>query len=314
MAKIILITGVAGFLGFNLASKLLKDGHQIIGVDDFCTGQQKHVAKLKQNSGFSFIEQSITSPLLINTPIAQIYNLACPASPPMYQKMPLHTLNSCSTGILNLLNLACQHNAKFLQASTSEVYGDPSCSPQQESYWGNVNPIGPRSCYDEGKRFAESLIINYAQQYNLDVKIARIFNTYGPGMRIDDGRVVSNFIQQALTDQQLTIFGSGQQTRSLCYVDDLIEGLCRLMALAQQQYPGPVNLGNPAEITILKLAQTVCKLARIAFKPQILPLPQDDPARRCPDITLAKELLKWQPIINLSNGLQKTISFFAPKL
>jgi UDP-glucuronate decarboxylase len=309
MNKTILITGVAGFLGCNLALKLLASRQTVLGVDDLCTGSQENLKLLQTYSNFKFIQANINVPLNLTASIKQIYNLACPASPQMYQKMPLHTLQTCSTGVLNLLQLAKTHSAKFLQTSTSEIYGDPETSPQPESYWGKVNPVGPRSCYDEGKRFAESLITNFAQQEKVDVKIVRIFNTYGPLMRSDDGRVVSNFIMQALQNTPLNVYGCGQQTRSLCFVSDLIDALIKTM-VHNLPLPGPINLGNPQEVSILELAKLIVQLTKSSSSIQFLPLPQDDPGRRQPDVNLARNILDWQAETSLKSGLKKTIAYF----
>ncbi len=309
MNKTILITGVAGFLGTNLALKLLAAGELVLGIDDLCTGSEPNLQLLQQQVNFSFLPADINQPLNLLPSLSQIYNLACPASPPMYQKMPLHTLKTCSIGVLNLLLLAKQHQAKFLQASTSEVYGDPEQSPQAETYWGRVNPVGPRSCYDEGKRFAESLVTNFAEQERLQVKIVRIFNTYGPYMRPDDGRVVSNFILQALQNSPLTIYGDGLQSRALCFVTDLVEALIKIMHY-EPTLPGPVNLGNPQEINLVELAKLVLRLTQSNSAIQFLPLPQDDPRQRLPDIALAQKILGWKATTNLEVGLRATIEYF----
>lgn len=309
----ILITGIAGFLGTNLALRLLQNGQRVLGIDDLCTGSSENLALLKKHSAFSFIHQDICSPIVLPMPIKQIYNLACPASPPMYQKIPLHTLKTCSIGIFNLLDLAKQHKADFLQASTSEVYGDPEVSPQSETYWGRVNPVGPRACYDEGKRFAEALITNFAKQEKINCKIVRIFNTYGPHMRSDDGRVVSNFIMQALQNLPLTIYGNGNQTRSLCFVDDLMTALITTMQ-HKEKLPGPINLGRSSEITMLELANLIIKLTASKSIVQFFPLPENDPCKRLPDTARARKILNWQATTNLENGLVQTIKYFSDKL
>jgi UDP-glucuronate decarboxylase len=299
--KRVLVTGGAGFLGSHLCERLLAHGHEVLCVDNFYTGRRTNVGHLIQNPLFELLRHDVTVPLYVE--VDEIYNLACPASPIHYQFDPVQTTKTSVHGAINMLGLAKRVKARILQASTSEVYGDPTVHPQVESYWGNVNPIGARSCYDEGKRCAETLFFDYNRQHQLRIRVARIFNTYGPRMRPDDGRVVSNFIVQALRGQDITIYGDGSQTRSFCYVDDLIEGLLRLMNTADD-FTGPVNLGNPGEFTMLELAQQV--IALIVHRP----LPQDDPVRRCPDITLAKQQLDWAPTIPLAQGLAKTIDFF----
>lgn len=303
--KKILVTGGAGFLGSHLCSRLLQENHQVFCLDNLYTGSLKNVQHLQHNSNFSFLEHDIEN--FLDLQIDEIYNLACPASPIHYQKNPVKTTKTSVLGILNMLELAKKYNARILHASTSEVYGDPKIHPQTESYLGNVNPIGIRSCYDEGKRCAESLCFDYFRAYGIDIKIVRIFNTYGPLMNLDDGRVVSNFIIQALQNQNITIYGKGTQTRSFCYVDDLIEGLLLLM---KSEHHGPVNMGNPNEFTILELAQEIIKLTKSNSKLIFMPLPQDDPLQRKPDITLAKQILNWIPTTSLNEGLQKTISYF----
>lgn len=304
--KTALVTGAAGFIGSNLCLRLLKN-YRVIGVDNLLSGQQKNIDDLLKYPNFRFTKKDIVKPLNIKDPIDEIWNLACPASPRSYQRYPIKTLLTCSQGVKNILDLAVKNKAKFLHTSTSEVYGDPTEHPQKESYWGYVNPIGERSCYDEGKRFAESLIINYHQKYGLETKIVRIFNTYGPRMRADDGRVVSNFIVQALLGENLTVYGKGKQTRSFCYIDELINGLIKMMA---SKNTGPINLGNPNEFTMLQLAKLVIQLTGFKSKIVYQPLPNDDPKQRCPDISLAKNLLNWQTKIDLKTGLQKTISYF----
>ena len=305
--KRVLVTGGAGFLGSHLCERLLDQGHEVLCVDNFYTGRRANVGHLLQNPLFELMRHDVTMPLYVE--VDEIYNLACPASPIHYQFDPVQTTKTSVHGAINMLGLAKRVKARILQASTSEVYGDPTVHPQVESYWGNVNPIGSRSCYDEGKRCAETLFFDYNRQHRLRIRVARIFNTYGPRMRPDDGRVVSNFIVQALRGKDITIYGDGSQTRSFCYVDDLIEGLLRLMNTADD-FTGPVNLGNPGEFTMLELAQQV--IALTGSKSQIVhhPLPQDDPVRRCPDITLAKQQLDWAPTIPLAQGLAKTIDFF----
>ncbi|GAB4149580.1 MAG: SDR family oxidoreductase [Patescibacteria group bacterium] len=311
MSKII-VTGGAGFLGSNLCARLLGEGHEVIAVDNLYTGMKRNLELLLQDSKFRFIEHDIIQPLELESgeKIDQIYNLACPASPPAYQKDPLFTLRTSVWGVWNMLELARKHKATFFQASTSEVYGDPLVHPQVEGYWGNVNPIGIRSNYDEGKRVAETMIMDYHRQYGLNVRIIRIFNTYGPNMDPNDGRVVSNFIVQALKNEPLTVYGEGQQTRSFQYVDDLIEGMVRMMNNSQN-FIGPVNLGNPGEFTIMELAQKVLEfIPESASQIEYRPLPGDDPKIRKPDITLAKQELNWEPKIDLNVGLEKTIEYF----
>ena len=304
--KTILVTGYAGFIGSNLCFKLLERS-QVIGVDNFISGQRKNVNDLRKNSRFVFINQDITKPLKIREHLDEIWNLACPASPVDYSRYPIETLMTGSIGVKNVLDLALKNKAKFLHTSTSEIYGEPQKHPQKETYWGYVNPIGPRSCYDESKRFAESLIENYRKKCKLDTKIVRIFNTYGPRMRVDDGRVVSNFITQALKGKNLTVYGKGTQTRSFCFVSDMIEGLIKMMKSREH---GPVNLGNPEEYTVLELAKKIIQITNSKSKIVFLPLPADDPTRRKPDISKANKILSWQPKVSLKNGLLKTISYF----
>jgi len=304
--KTILVTGCAGFIGSNLCFKLLERS-QVIGVDNFISGQRKNVNNLKKNPRFGFISQDITKPLKISEHLDEIWNLACPASPVDFPQYPIEILMTGSMGVKNVLNLALKNKAKFLHTSTSEIYGEPQEHPQKETYWGNVNPIGARSCYYESKRFAESLIENYRKKYKLDTKIVRIFNTYGPRMRVDDGRVVSNFITQALEGENLTVYGKGLQTRSFCFVSDMIEGLIKMMKSRQH---GPINLGNPDEYTILKLAKKIIQLTQSKSKIVFLFLPKDDPTKRKPDITLAKKTLGWEPKVGLKKGLLETISYF----
>jgi UDP-glucuronate decarboxylase len=308
MIKIILITGGAGFIGSNLCEKLLNNGHKIICVDNLSTGNIKNVEHLLKNTNFKFINHNIIDYLELDEDINEIYNLACPASPPKYQKNPIETLKCNFNGILNLLELAKKKKAKFLQTSTSEIYGEPQISPQHEEYRGNVNTIGIRSCYDEGKRVAETLIMEYYNQYNIEIRIARIFNTYGPKMDKNDGRVVSNLINQALTNNDLTIYGNGEQTRSFCYIDDQINGLIKLM---NSDYVYPVNIGNPYEINMKHLANTILNLTKSNSKIIYKELPSDDPTNRKPDISRAKNILNWEPKYGLEEGLMKTIEYFS---
>lgn len=305
--KRILITGGAGFLGSHLSERLLAEGNEVICADNFFTGSKSNIVHLLGNPYFELIRHDVTFPLYIE--VDEIYNLACPASPIHYQFDPVQTLKTSVHGAINMLGLAKRVKAKIFQASTSEVYGDPEVHPQPEGYWGKVNPIGIRSCYDEGKRCAETLFFDYHRQHDVRIKIARIFNTYGPRMHPNDGRVVSNFIVQALKGEAITIFGEGQQTRSFCYVDDLIEGFVRLMA-SEDEVSGPVNLGNPGEFTIRQLAERVLDLTGSSSQLKFMPLPQDDPRQRQPDIGLARQLLGWQPTVMLDQGLKKTIAYF----
>lgn len=305
--KKVLVTGGAGFIGSHLCEKLLQKGYIVICLDNLFTGSKKNIKTLLENENFRFIEQDIIEPLDIE--VDQIYNLACPASPPHYQHDPIKTTKTSVLGILNMLDLAKKYNAKLLQASTSEVYGDPLEHPQKESYWGNVNPIGIRSCYDEGKRCAETLVMDYRRQYNIDTKIIRIFNTYGPNMHPEDGRVVSNFIIQALKNEDITVYGDGTQTRSFCYVSDLIDGIIKTMET--NDITGPINLGNPSERTVLNLAELIIKMTNSSSKIIYKSLPKDDPVRRKPDITLAKEILNWEPTVAIEEGLTKTIEYFS---
>lgn len=307
MGKKVLVTGGAGFLGSHLCERLLAEGNEVICADNYFTGSKENVAHLLSNPYFELIRHDVTFPLYIE--VDQIYNLACPASPVHYQHDPVQTTKTSVHGAINMLGLAKRVKARIFQASTSEVYGDPEVHPQPERYWGHVNPIGIRSCYDEGKRCAETLFFDYHRQHNLDIKVARIFNTYGPRMHPNDGRVVSNFIVQALKGQDITIFGDGSQTRSFCYVDDLIEGFIRLMN-TEPGFTGPVNLGNPGEFTMLELAEKVIELTGSKSKLTFMPLPQDDPKQRQPNIELAKQKLGWEPKINLEVGLKKTIEYF----
>lgn len=305
--KRILITGGAGFLGSHLCERLLNEGNEIFCLDNFFTGTKENVAHLIGNPYFEIIRHDVEFPLHLE--VDEIYNLACPASPPHYQHNPIHTNKTSVLGAINMLGLAKRQNAKIMQASTSEVYGDPHVHPQTEDYWGNVNPIGIRSCYDEGKRCAETLFFDYYREHGVKIKVARIFNTYGPNMHPNDGRVVSNFIIQALKGEDITIYGDGSQSRSFCYVDELIDGFIRLMA--SDDFTGPVNLGNPVEFTIKELAEKIIEMTNSKSKLSLNPLPQDDPKQRQPDITLAKKELNWEPKIKLEKGLEKTISYFA---
>jgi len=307
MGKQILITGGAGFLGSHLCEKLLSDGNNVLCVDNFFTGNRKNISHLLDEHNFELLRHDITFPLYVEVEL--IYNLACPASPIHYQYDPVQTTKTNVHGAINVLGLAKRLDARIFQASTSEVYGDPAQHPQKESYWGNVNPIGPRSCYDEGKRCAETLFFDYFRQHNLDIKVGRIFNTYGPRMRPDDGRVVSNFIVQALQGKDITIYGDGSQTRSFCYVDDLIEVIIKLMN-TEKGYTGPMNLGNPYEFSILDLAEIIINLTNSKSKLIFKDLPMDDPKQRKPNITLAKDKLNWIPKIQLKEGLPKTIKYF----
>ena len=307
LAPRILVTGGAGFIGSFLCERLLDQGAEVLCVDNFFTGTRSNVAHLLRHPRFELMRHDVTFPLFVE--VDQIYNMACPASPVHYQFDPVQTTKTSVHGAINMLGLAKRTKAKILQASTSEVYGDPDVHPQPESYWGNVNPLGPRACYDEGKRCAETLFFDYHRQHNLTIKVARIFNTYGPRMHPNDGRVVSNFIMQALRGEDITIYGDGEQTRSFCYVDDLVDGLIGLMETADD-VTGPVNLGNPGEFTIRELAETVIELTGSSSKLTQLPLPPDDPRQRRPDITLAGELLDWSPKIRLREGLKPTIEYF----
>lgn len=303
----VLVTGGAGFLGSHLCERLLDEGHDVLCVDNFFTGRKRNIAHLMNNPYFEVMRHDVTFPLYVE--VDQIYNLACPASPVHYQHDPVQTTKTSVHGAINMLGLAKRLGAQIFQASTSEVYGDPEVHPQPESYWGKVNPIGIRSCYDEGKRCAETLFFDYYRQHNLPIKVARIFNTYGPRMHPNDGRVVSNFVVQALKGEDITIYGEGQQTRSFCYVDDLIDGFVRLMN-SREGLTGPVNLGNPGEFTIKELAERVIDLTGSSSKLIFKPLPQDDPKQRQPDIKLAQSELGWEPTVKLDDGLRKTISYF----
>ena len=306
MSRQILITGGAGFLGSHLCEAFIDRGDDIICLDNFSTGSLDNVAHLKAIKAFQLIEQNVEDPLDLSTDL--IFNMACPASPIAYQKDPISTIQTAVIGAINVLQLAAKNKARIFQASTSEIYGDALVHPQTEEYWGNVNPIGTRACYDEGKRCAETLFFDYYRQHSLDIRVARIFNTYGPKMQVNDGRVVSNFIKQALLNNPITINGTGEQTRSFCYVDDLVEGI--LHFTQQNQCIGPVNLGNPAEISVHELADTICKLTNSKSKIQLKPLPEDDPIRRNPDIGKIKAMVNWEPKVTLEDGLKETILYF----
>lgn len=311
MTKKILVTGGAGFIGSHLCKKLINEGNNVICLDNFFTGSIENIKELTNNKNFKLIEHDIINP--INLEIDQIYNLACPASPPHYQYDPIKTMKTSILGILNMLELAKKNNATILQASTSEVYGDPIIHPQKETYWGNVNPIGIRSCYDEGKRCAETLMMDYHRQYGTKTRIIRIFNTYGENMDINDGRVVSNFIVQALKGEDITVYGDGTQTRSFCYVSDLVDGMIKMMNNSQN-FIGPVNLGNPSERTILEFAKLIIELTNSKSKIIHKELPSDDPTQRKPDISLAMQKLNWNPQIDINTGLNKTINYFKNKI
>ena len=306
----VLVTGGAGFLGSHLCERLLTDGHAVVCLDNFFTGSKENIKHLLPNPNFELLRHDIVQPILLETDL--IYNLACPASPVHYQYNPVKTVKTSVMGIINMLGLAKRVKARILQASTSEIYGNPELHPQREDYWGNVNPIGLRSCYDEGKRAAETLCFDYKRQNNVDVRVARIFNTFGPRMAINDGRVISNLVIQLLRGEPLTVYGSGEQTRSFCYVDDLIEGLVRLMNSDYNE--SPVNLGNPSEITILHLTEKLRKITGRNNPVKFETLPQDDPVRRCPDINLARRVLSWEPKTQLDEGLIRVIDYFRSKL
>ncbi|HXP77987.1 MAG TPA: UDP-glucuronic acid decarboxylase family protein [Stellaceae bacterium] len=303
----ILVTGGAGFLGSHLCERLVAQGHDVLAVDNYFTGRKENIAHLLKETNFEAMRHDICFPLYVE--VDEIYNLACPASPVHYQFDPVQTTKTSVSGAINMLGLAKRVRAKVFQSSTSEVYGDPTVHPQTEEYRGNVNPIGPRACYDEGKRCAETLFFDYHRQHNLRIKVARIFNTYGPRMHPNDGRVVSNFIVQALQSQPITVYGDGKQTRAFCYVDDLIEGFLRLMASADE-VTGPINLGNPVETPVIELAEKIIKLIGSKSKIEMRPLPVDDPVQRCPDISRARNLLSWEPRVPLDTGLERTIAYF----
>ena len=307
MRKKILITGGSGFIGSHLCKKLLNEGNEIICLDNFHTGSKMNILDLLNNPYFEIVRHNVILP--IHLEVDEIYNLACPASPIHYQYDPIQTIKTSVMGAINVLDLAKRLDIRVLQASTSEVYGDPIIHPQTEDYWGNVNPIGIRSCYDEGKRCAETLYFDYYLQYGVDIKVIRIFNTYGPNMHPNDGRVVSNFIMQALKGEDITVYGDGSQSRSFCFVDDLVDGIVKMMG-TEKGFNGPVNLGNPVEFTIMELAEKVLELTDSKSKIVFKPLPQDDPKQRCPDISLAKSKLNWEPYIKLEDGLMKTIEYF----
>jgi UDP-glucuronate decarboxylase len=306
----ILVTGGAGFIGSHLCERLLDSGDKVICLDNYYTGSRDNIEHLRKNKDFEAVKKDLLLPL--NFKVDRIYNLACPASPPQYQKDPISTIKVNTLAMINVLELARRRKARIMQASTSEVYGDPLVHPQTEDYCGNVNPIGPRSCYDEGKRIAESLMFAYKKQHGVDIRVARIFNTYGPRMSMFDGRVVSNFIVQALKGEDITVYGDGSQTRSFCYVSDLIEGFVELMNA--EGFTGPVNLGNPAEITMLELANRIKRMTGSSSRIEFRPLPEDDPIRRRPDITLAKGALGWKPKVDLETGLRETIEYFRKKV
>ena len=308
----ILVTGGAGFIGSHLCERLLAEGNEVIALDNFFTGRRENIQNLLDDKNFELIRHDVTEPILLE--VEQIYNMACPASPIHYQYNPVKTVKTNVMGAINMLGLAKRVRARILQASTSEVYGDPHIHPQTEDYWGNVNPIGLRSCYDEGKRLAETLMTDYHRQNNVDTRIVRIFNTYGPRMREDDGRVVSNFIVQALRGEDLTIYGTGEQTRSFCYVDDLVEGIIRLMNTEDETIHSPVNIGNPGEFSMNELAEEVARAIGREIKIKYLPLPQDDPKQRQPNIERAKKLFNWSPTIPLAEGLKKTVAYFAERI
>ena len=309
--KKILVTGGAGFIGSHLCKKLLDEGNDVLCIDNYFTGTKENISDLFKNTYFEAIRHDICFPLYVE--VDEIYNLACPASPIHYQHDPVQTTKTTVHGAINMLGLAKRIDARILQASTSEVYGDPDVHPQVESYWGNVNPIGPRSCYDEGKRCAETLFFDYNRQHDLDIKVVRIFNTYGPNMHPNDGRVVSNFIMQALTNEDITVYGNGEQTRSFCYIDDLVSGMMKMM-LSEKTTTGPINLGNPVEFKIIELAQMIIKLTNSKSKIINKGLPIDDPVRRRPDISKAKNDLDWEPNIDVIDGLKETIAYFKKQL
>ena len=309
--KKILVTGGAGFIGSHLCKKLLDEGNDVLCIDNYFTGTKKNISNLFKNTYFEAIRHDICFPLYVE--VDEIYNLACPASPIHYQHDPVQTTKTTVHGAINMLGLAKRIDARILQASTSEVYGDPDVHPQIESYWGNVNPIGPRSCYDEGKRCAETLFFDYNRQHDLDIKVVRIFNTYGPNMHPNDGRVVSNFIMQALTNEDITVYGNGEQTRSFCYIDDLVSGMMKMMS-SEKTTTGPINLGNPVEFKIIELAQMIIELTDSKSKIINKGLPIDDPVRRKPDISKAKKHLDWEPRVDVIDGLKETIAYFKKQL
>ena len=309
--KKILVTGGAGFIGSHLCKKLLDEGNDVLCLDNYFTGTKENISSLFKSPYFEVIRHDVCFPLYVE--VDEIYNLACPASPIHYQHDPVQTTKTSVHGAINMLGLAKRIDARILQASTSEIYGDPETHPQEENYWGNVNPIGPRSCYDEGKRCAETLFFDYYRQHNLDIKVVRIFNTYGPNMHPNDGRVVSNFIVQALTNQDITVYGNGDQTRSFCYIDDLISGIFKMMS-SEEKFIGPVNLGNPVEFKIIDLAKTIIKLTNSKSNIVNKELPTDDPIRRKPNISLAKNVLDWEPSFNLEEGLKLTIDYFKSQI
>lgn len=309
----ILVTGGAGFLGSHLCEELLAEDNQVVCVDNLMTGSMDNITHLQENTNFTFINHDIIYPLHVEGKIDQIYNLACPASPVQYQKNPVRTIKANTIGVINILGLAREHGARILQASTSEVYGDPEVHPQTENYRGNVNTIGPRACYDEGKRCAETLFFDYFRMHGMEIKVIRIFNTYGPRMAFDDGRVVSNFILQALRNEDITIYGDGSQTRSFCYVDDLIDGMMKMMNSSADFY-GPVNIGNPDEYTVKELAEKIVSLTGSKSEIVYKDLPEDDPKKRCPNISLAKKMLGWKPGISVDEGLKKNIENFRVRL
>jgi UDP-glucuronate decarboxylase len=310
-ARRALVTGGAGFIGAHLCGRLLAAGHEVLCVDNFYSSSRSNIADLLPDPGFEFLRHDVTFPLYVE--VDEIYNLACPASPIHYQRDPVQTTKTSVVGAINMLGLAKRTRARVLQASTSEIYGDPTVHPQPEDYRGNVNPLGPRGCYDEGKRCAETLFFDYRRQHRMAIKVARIFNTYGPRMHLNDGRVVSNFILQALRHEPITVYGAGAQTRSFCYVDDLVEGLVRLMA-TPAEITGPINLGNAQEVTVLELAETIIRLAGSRSKVEFRPLPEDDPGRRCPDLSRARSILDWQARVPLEDGLARTIEDFRRRL
>lgn len=303
----ILVTGAAGFIGYHLCDRLLSEGHEVVGMDDFCTGQRRNAADLAARHGFSFVEHDITRPLTLDGPFDRVFNLACPASPVDFGPRALEILDVCAHGVRCLLDFCRTHGARLLHTSTSEVYGNPQEHPQREEYWGHVNPIGPRACYDEGKRFAEALIVNYRRRFGVETRVVRVFNTYGPRMRRDDGRVLPNFIAQALAGEPLTVHGDGSQTRSFCYVTDLVDGIVRL---AESDVVEPVNIGNPHEIPIVDFAREIIRLTSSRSEIAFVQRPKDDPDLRRPDITRARTLLGWSPQVSLAEGLERTIDEF----